>query len=186
MGAQPCRLEEYPLQTFHLSGIGHSTPPASSTQITVAILAGQLSALISSDAEEEIVLVPAAHYRVNAGFATGRLERNQDLLAQGIDDLQISYFFDVDDDGVVDSAVAEEPGTSGGATYSAANWDNETLKEVRFSLVVRTRATDLNFDGGSFIAFENRTPPVASTDGFRRRVIVGGVRPRNIGNAGSI
>ncbi|MBJ19942.1 MAG: prepilin-type N-terminal cleavage/methylation domain-containing protein [bacterium] len=170
----------------HRGSVCGTVSAASSTQITVAILAGQLSALISSDAEEEIVLVPAAHYRVNAGFATGRLERNQDLLAQGIDDLQISYFFDVDDDGVVDSAAAEEPGTSGGATYSAANWDNETLKEVRFSLVVRTRATDLNFDGGSFIAFENRTPPVASTDGFRRRVIVGGVRPRNIGNAGSI
>ncbi len=171
----------------HRGTVCGTVTAASSTQITVAVIGGQLAALVTSDAEEEIVLVPAAHYRVNTGFSTGRLERNQDLLAQGIDDLQISYFFDVDDDGVIDSAAAEEPGTAGGAAYNPANWDNETLKEIRFSLVVRTRATDQNFGNGGFITFENRVAPVGSgNDGFRRRVIVGAVRPRNIGNSGSI
>lgn len=160
---------------------------ASSTQLVLDLIGGSLATLDADvDAEEEIVLVPAAHYRVNTAFSTGRLERNQDLLAKGVDDLQISYFFDRDDDGVIDSAAAEEPGTSGGATYSAANWNNSELKEVRFSLVVRTRATDQNYNLGSFINFENRAASVAPNDGFRRRVILGAVRPRNIGSSGSI
>jgi prepilin-type N-terminal cleavage/methylation domain-containing protein len=160
---------------------------ASSTGITIVIVGGSLAALVLGDAEEDAVIVPAAHYAINTGVGTGRLERNGDLLTQGIDDLQISYFFDVDDDGVIDSAAAEEPGTSGGAVYNATNWDNSTLKEIRFSLVMRTRATDVNYNRGSFIANENRVAPVSpTTDGFRRRVLIGAVRPRNIGNSGSI
>ena len=139
-----------------------------------------------TDPPEEIVIVPAAHYAINAGVATGRLERNGDLLSQGVDDLQISYFYDVDDDGVIDAAIAEEPGTLAGNVYDAVNWDNSTLKEIRFSLVVRTRATDPDFNAGNFVVFENRVAPVGGPDGFRRRVIVSAVRPRNIGNPGSI
>jgi prepilin-type N-terminal cleavage/methylation domain-containing protein len=158
-----------------------------SSQITIVQTGGNLIPHVAaSDADEEIVIVPAAHYSVNAGVTTGRLERNGDLLVQGVDDLQISYFFDVDDDGVVDAATAEEPGTAAGNVYNAVNWDNSTLKEVRFSLVVRTRATDQQFGEGGFLVFENRTDPAAGNDGFRRRVIVGAVRPRNIGNSGSI
>lgn len=162
----------------------------SSTQITVTQVAGGLVAhSATNDAPEELVIVPAAHYRV-VGDA---LQRNGDLLVRGVDDFQVSYFFDLDDDGVIDDNGAsppvptEEPGGGNGqAAYDPTNWDNDTLKEVRFSLVMRTRATDADFSGGSFISLENRTPPVAATDGFRRRVIVGAVRPRNIGNSGSI
>jgi prepilin-type N-terminal cleavage/methylation domain-containing protein len=160
---------------------------ASSTQITIVQTGGNLIPHVpATDADEEIVIVPAAHYAVNTGVTTGRLERNGDLLVQGVDDLQVSYFFDVDDDGVVDAATAEEPGTATGNVYDAVNWDNSTLKEIRFSLVVRTRATDQQFNEGSFLVFENRTDPGTGNDGFRRRVIVGAVRPRNIGNSGSI
>ncbi len=160
---------------------------ATATQVSIVQNGGNLIAHVAaSDAPEEIVIVPAAHYAVNGAFTTGRLERNGDLLAQGVDDLQISYFFDVDDDGVIDAAVAEEPGTAGGNVYDAVNWDNTTLKEVRFSLVVRTRATDAGWNNGNFMVFENRAPPAAAPDGFRRRVIVAAVRPRNIGNSGSI
>jgi len=160
---------------------------ASATQVTVVQIGGNLIARVPAvDAEEEIVIVPAAHYAVNGAFTTGRLERNGDLLAQGVDDLQISYFFDVDDDGVIDLAPAEEPGTAAGNVYDATNWDNTTLREVRFSLVVRTRATDQEFNNGNFVVFENRVAPVGPPDGFRRRVIVTAVRPRNIGNSGSI
>ena len=49
----------------------------------------------------------------------------------------------------------------------------------------RTRATDANFTAGEFLEFENRAV-VAGNDNFRRRVIAGRVRPRNIGAAGSI
>ena len=157
---------------------------ASSTQITVQIAAGQLTAhSAAGDAPEEIVVVPAAHYRLNTAFATGRLERNGDLLANGIDDFQISYYYDANDDGIEDAG--EEPGEAG-STFDPALFDNSDLKEVRFSLVVRTRAGDPNFTAGSFIVFENRVAPTAANDNFRRRVIVGAVRPRNIGMQGSI
>jgi prepilin-type N-terminal cleavage/methylation domain-containing protein len=160
---------------------------ASSTALTGTVVSGDLDPFDAAvHAPEEIVVVPAAYYRVDPASLTGRLERNGDLLANGIDDLQLSYFFDVDDDGEIDSAAAEEPGTAGGNAYDPASWNNETLREVRFSIVVRTRAADPAFDEGRFLSFENRTPPGGGNDGFRRRVIVGAVRPRNIGVAGSI
>ncbi len=159
---------------------------ASTTELTVVPMSGALAALVGSDAEEEIVIVPAARYAINAASGTGRLERNGELLAQGVDDFQVSYFFDVDGDGVVDAANLEEPGTKDGNAYSPANWDNQELEEVRFSIVVRTRAADQAFDDGNFVVLENRTAPAGGNDGFRRRVIVGSVRPRNVGNAGSI
>ena len=159
---------------------------ASTTQMTLVPMAGALANLVGTDAEEEIVIVPAARYALDSTTGTGRLERNGELLAQGVDDFQVSYYFDVDDDGVVDAATAEEPGTKDGNAYSPANWDNEDLKEVRFSIVVRTRAADQQFADGNFVVLENRTAPAGGSDGFRRRVIVGSVRPRNVGNAGSI
>lgn len=160
---------------------------ASSTQITFSPVAGSLLAHDAvNDAEEEIVLVPAAHYWIDGTGGTGRLMRNQDLLAQGVDDFQISYFFDVDGDGVVDAATTEEPGTKNGNAYAPGSWDNSTLEEVRFSIVVRTRAGDQTFADGAFVALENRTPPGGANDGFRRRVVVGSVRPRNVGTLGSI
>jgi len=158
---------------------------ASTTALTLVPMAGALAALVGTDAEEEIVIVPAARYAMNAAPGSGRLERNGDLIAQGVDDFQVAYYFDVDDDGVVDAANLELPGTKDGDAYDPADWDNSELTEVRFSIVVRTRATDPAFDDGAFIAKENRTG-VAGNDGFRRRVVVGSVRPRNVGNSGSI
>jgi len=160
---------------------------ATANQVTVVQLGGNLVAHnAASDAPEEIIIVPAAHYAINGAVATGRLERNGDLLAQGVDDLQVSYFFDVDDDGTIDAPAAEEPGTLGGLLYDAEDWDNTSLKEVRFSLVVRTRATDLEFTQGNFVTFENRVAPAGGADGFRRRSIIATVRPRNIANSGAI
>lgn len=161
---------------------------ASSGALTGTLLSGDLAAFNPAiHVPEEIVVVPAAYYRVDPGSATGRLERNGDLLANGVDDLQLSYFFDSNGDGT--AVAAEQPGSgeAGAVVYDPADWDHSDLKEVRFSLVVRTRAEDLAFSQGSFIPnLENRTPPGGGNDGFRRRVIVGAVRPRNVGVAGSI
>lgn len=163
------------------------------TQIEVMPLAGALGSVVGSDAEPDIVFVPASRYWIDPGFTTGKLRRNQDLLANGVDDLQFSYFFDMDDDKVIDSAASETPGmvsTTGSIVYlpgvaPTAPWDNEFLREIRFSIVVRTRATDAAFNAGTFQNFENRAP-IAGTDGFRRRVVLGAVRPRNGGGIGSI
>lgn len=158
---------------------------ASATEITFEIQAGQLTARDPDvDAEEEIVLVPAAHYRINTLFSTGRLERNQDLLAEGVDDFQISFLFDDNEDDVIDAG--DERGTTAAVLYDAKDQNNSNLKEVRFSIAVRTRAGDSNFNAGLFNVFENRVAPSTANDNFRRRVIVGAVRPRNVGALGAI
>ncbi len=155
---------------------------ASSTLITLTILAGQLDPHSSNaDAPEEIVIVPAARYSIEDA-ATGRLERNGDLLVKGVDDFQISLFFDNDSDGVIDGG--EEQGVSGTA-YDPSDEDNSALAEVRFSIVLRAESNDPNFDSGVFRNFENRVA-VVGNDNFRRRVMLGAVRPRNVVIQGSI
>ena len=150
--------------------------------ITLTIEGGQLDAWVStSDAPEDIVIVPAARYSIT-DLATGRLERNGDLLVKDVDDFQVSYFFDEDDDGVIDGG--EELGVSG-TTYDPQGEDNSVLSEVRFSIVLRAASTDPNFDDGEFQEFENRAN-VAGNDNFRRRVMLGAVRPRNVVIEGSI
>lgn len=158
---------------------------ASTTQITLSTSAGTLAAHVaSSDAPEDIVIVPAAHYRITTSAnGTTQLTRNGDLLAKGVEDFQISWYFDSDGDGVIDAG--EEFGATSANPYNASNHANDELQEVRFAIVVRTRATDPTFDGGQFRNFENRAA-VAGSDNYRRRVIAGRVRPRNIGQTGSI
>ncbi len=131
------------------------------------------------------MIVPAARYAIStvAGREM-RLERNGDLLAQGVDDFQVAYYFDEDDDGDVDAG--EQPGGKTDAAYDPADRDHSTLKEVRFSIRVRTRAADQEFDSGALGALENRPVPAGGNDGFRRRDVTGSVRPRNVGNSGSI
>ena len=174
----------------HRGAVCGTVRAVTASQITLNVIAGDLIARVAaSDATEDIVIVPAAHYSINTASTSGRLERNGDLLLNGVDDFQVSYFFDNDDDGVVDAAVGPDPNEERGETaadsYDAGVQDNSFLREVRFSIVVRTRAGDPDFAGGSFQNFENRVA-VAGNDNFRRRVIVGAVRPRNVGVEGSI
>ena len=175
----------------HRGSVCGTVRAVTANQITLNVIAGQLDAHVAaSDAEEDIVIVPAAHYAVDAAAASGRFERNGDLLLNGVDDFQVSYFFDNNDDGVVDPAGGnpnEERGRSAAAAddYLAGDEDNSALREVRFAIVVRTRAADPDFDTGSFQNRENRDP-VAGNDNFRRRVIEAAVRPRNIGVEGAI
>lgn len=161
---------------------------ASSTAITLTVLSGELDAhSASSDAPEEIVIVPAARYSIT-DLATGRLERNGDLLVKDVDDFQVSYFFDNNDNGVIDNATAgfeEERGDASTRTYDPGDQDNSALSEVRFSIVLRAASNDPNYDDGEFVEFENRAT-VAGNDNFRRRVLVGAVRPRNVVIEGSI
>lgn len=153
---------------------------ATSTQITINVLGGQLAVhSATNDAEEEIVIVPAARYYILGGT----LRRNGDLLADSVEDLQISYLFDNDDDGIVDAG--EEVGISATSLYAASAANNEFLREVRFSIVVATD-NDADYADGSFMTFENRADPGLGNDGLRRRALQAAVRPRNIGNTGSI
>lgn len=171
----------------------------SATVIRIEVVSGRLGLRDAvNGAEERIIIVPAAHYAMNTEAAfvgRGRFDRNGDLLAESIDDFQVSYIFDVDEDGVIDDAVAtvdEQPGQTGRGTYNPGLYNNGTLKQVNVSLVVRTRATDPDFEVGDFINLENRAQVVNADAGnpgdgtFRRRVITASIRPRNIGIPGSI
>lgn len=122
------------------------------------------------------VAVPATVYRVNNNL---QLLRNSLVLAEDVEDLQFSLFYDANDDGVI--AAAENPGAYSGPQYVPRNEDNRDLSEIRIAFVVRSRAPDPALPDASFQALENRNP-VAGTDGFRRRVHVANVRPRNVGH----
>jgi len=176
----------------HRGTICGTITDVTASTIEVDILAGAIAGTVASDAPEDFVIVPAAHYEIETAAGVGRLVRNQDLLVNGVDEFQVSYFFDNNDDGIVDNGGAastwEERGTLVGGVdspYDPANEDNSALRELRFSIVLRTRAGDADFNAGQFINLENRAA-VAGTDNFRRRVIEGAVRPRNIGAQGSI
>jgi hypothetical protein len=130
----------------------------------------------------DIHVVPAHIYDLDAN---SNLRRNGAVLAPDVDDFQVSYFYDRDGNGTVTGAT-EVPGSgmAGAPTYDQAdgNWRGTQLREVRLSVVVRTRDQDpnVNFQEGVFQATENRVAP-AGNDRFRRRVYQSNVRVRNVG-----
>lgn len=147
----------------------------------------------------DLVAVPAHAYWINPNAANGapQLIRDGLVLANDVEDLQIALFYDVDDDGVVDGLAAgyvpppfhsaiEYPGSAApNAEYLPGSWDNSNLREVRVTVVARTRSQDPNVLANPNLAssvtqgFENRAAG-AVPDGFRRRSITLTVRPRNV------
>ncbi len=104
------------------------------------------------------------------------------------------WFFDDNDDGVVDTleyraaalnietttgtvAVSPVPTT----TFNTTTVNGELLREIRFSVVTRTRATDPRnpLTAGIGQATENRATNIPAADGRRRRAYSATVRLRN-------
>ena len=156
-----------------------------------------LRALNAGDNPQDLVAIPGTVYQINA---LSQLTRNQVLLAEDVEDMQIALHFDLDDDGIVDgdpqpapqlppfNSNVEYPGSiAGGTAYTSGAWDHSTLREIRLSVVVRTRGQDADVVANpalatnNFIAMENRVPPAVAADGFRRRVLTMTVQPRNVG-----
>jgi hypothetical protein len=121
-----------------------------------------------------LIAVPALEYRIDSV----KLYRNNLLLADGIEDMQIIYFLDTN--GNNDPDVGELRGISG-TPYTAATSDASFLRSVRLNIVSRTRSEDERFTQGFFQATENRDP-VPGQDGYRRRVHTAIVRTRNVGS----
>ena len=122
--------------------------------------------------------MPAHRYSVNL---QNQLMRDDLVLADDVEDLQLAYFFDsVTADNEVDSDALEYPGTVDGNVYASTDWDNSELREIRFSFVVRTRLTDPNLPGAVPQPLENHVP-AAVADGFRRRVLTGHGAPAKRG-----
>ena len=147
----------------------------------------------------DLVAVPAHVYWINpgAGGAPPQLVRDGMVLANDVEDLQLALFYDVDDNGVVDGldpdfapppthSATEYPGSAAdNAEYEPGSWDNSELREVRVTVVARTRSEDPNVLANPNLAtgvtqgFENRAAG-AVADGFRRRSITLTVQPRNV------
>lgn len=126
------------------------------------------------------VVVPAHVYRI-AGTA---LQRNGVVMARNVEDLQLAWFYDLDDDGQVD--VDEDFGSGGGEPdLDNTGWatipDTALLREVRFNLVARTADEDPNKPdtAGRGQARENQTN-APGADGRRRRVHTATIRLRNV------
>ena len=144
---------------------------------------------------EELVAIPAHMYTVQPGVGVQAPQMLRDLLplADDVEDLQVAFLHDINDDGNEDGCGAfgcERTGDAANA-YDASAADNSTLREVRFSFVVRTASQDIAVQKDPAMAFgqqvtlENNPAP-AGADGFRRRVHTRTVRPRNVGiRAGS-
>ena len=140
-------------------------------KIEVEIKTGKLD---GTPANYALTAVPALEYRIDSA----RLYRNNLRLADGIEDLQIVYFLDMNEDNNVD--VGELRGDSV-TDYFATTSDASFLRAVRLNIVARTRSEDDRFTQGFFQATENRDD-VPGHDGFRRRVHTTIVRMRNVGD----
>lgn len=143
----------------------------------VTVVRGSFNPGVAADAE--LVVVPANHYRVTVAM---ELERNRVVLARDVEDFQVAWFFDLDDDGTIDGAP-EHPGNTDG-TYDASNFDLRELRQVDVGLTIRSRNPDLDFAGYTQDALERPALGGAGPDNFRRRVHSASVRPRNIGQRG--
>lgn len=172
-----------------VTSVTPGSPPTSSGEIEVdfeVVSGGDGSALEAYDSTTmepaDVVAVPAHVYRVQ----DGQLLRDGLVLADDVEDLQVVYFFDTDGD-LEEEAPAETPGASGASEYEAPSWNHAALREVRVSLVARTRSEDptvaqgAGTARGTFQTTANRADPGDPADGFRRRVHSITVRPRNVG-----
>jgi len=143
------------------------------TSIDVDIKTADMTALGGGSAA--LIAVPALEYRIDSA----RLYRNNLLLADGIEDMQIVYFLDTNGNHTPD--VGELRGDAA-TNYAAATSDASDLRAVRFNIVARTRSEDDGFTQGFVQATENRDAGAAVQDGYRRRVHTAIVRMRNVGD----
>ncbi|MBW2286453.1 MAG: PilW family protein [Deltaproteobacteria bacterium] len=127
---------------------------------------------------ENLILVPA-HAYIQSDGPPPQLRRNGQLMATNVEDLQVAYFYDDDEDGQVDAG--EYRGTST-VDYDPSASVGENLREIRFNLILRTGSDDLHRpnNAGTGQQTENRDTDIAGDDGRRRRLHTTTVRLRNI------
>jgi len=129
-----------------------------------------------------LLAIPAHVYTI----VNNQLRRDNLVLANDVEDLQVAYFFDLNSNGLVDSVATEYPGSSaalGGVQYNPAAWNGAKLREIRVNIVVRSRTADVRLIGSEPQSTENRAAPVPDPPGqnYHRRVVTSTVRLRNVG-----
>lgn len=122
----------------------------------------------------QLVAVPANEIRID----TMQLLWNGVSVAQGIDDLQIAWIFDLDGDNVID-LPGEQRGAAGGTQYSSSEYSSAALRELEVGVVARARMAELEFVGRPQ-ALLNRNSAGFTNDNFRRRTFETRVRLRNL------
>lgn len=151
-----------------------------------------------------LAAVPAHGYWIQLVNNVPRLLRDGAPMAEDVEDLQLAAFFDAplvpggSPDGIVAAlgAVApppwhdalEYPGSNApNSWYLSGSRDLRTLRELRVTVVSRTRSQDPDALMNPALASnfpqspENRVfAPAPTADGFRRRAITMTVSPRNV------
>jgi len=141
-----------------------------------------------------LVLIPAHRYAIrdplngidddaNGVVDDSTLTRDGTPLVSDVDDLQVAFGIDADDNGTLDPAT-EYFGNGAAADYNPRNTNHRNLREIRLNLVMRSRTAEAGWSEGFMQATENRAA-VGANDGFRRRVVTSTVKPRNLGFRGS-
>lgn len=122
----------------------------------------------------EVVAVPANEIRIDGT----QLLWNGVVLARGVEDLQIAWIFDLNEDNVID-LPGEQRGTGGGTPYTSSEYSAKDLRELAVGLVARARKGDPDFVGRPQ-ALHNRNGAAFTDDDFRRRTLETRVRLRNL------
>jgi hypothetical protein len=137
----------------------------------------------------DVVAVPAHAYRLTpaSGGAPSRLTRDGILLASDVEDFQVSYFFDLDDDRLSDTGerFGDGVGTDDAFAEPSTSFPDATLlREVQINVVTVTRDDDPNRDftlGAGQVTGNRTAGSLPGQDGKRRRVSTARVRVRNAG-----
>lgn len=151
-----------------------------------------------------LAMVPAHGYWIRVVGGVPRLLRDGAVMAEDVEDLQFATFMDAPPalgaarDGIVNALgaaaptpwhdAAEYPGSNAvNSRYIPGALDHRALREVRVTVVSRTRSQDpdtvLNPALANFFPQqpENRVFAAAPpADGFRRRAITMTIAPRNV------
>ena len=160
--------------------------------VTLVVDFDTAAVTFNSGSTTEIAAIPAHVYRViePGGGMVDRyqLRRNGVLVANDVEDMQFVLFFDIDDDGVVESGEVEgdDGSTVGdgiGIAHSPASADGRNLKQVRLNLVMSTEREDPDQRAplSQPQVTGNRDPgSVAAPDRKKRRVYQSTIRLRNV------
>jgi hypothetical protein len=113
------------------------------------------------------VAVPAIFYR----RGSGGLFRNSLLVSRQVEDLQVEYAVDADDDGQIDGGEFPIHGLTG--------QNPGLLRGLRLSVLTRTINEDPQITGTGRQAVANRNAS-GTADAYRRRLVTVSVAPRNL------
>jgi len=131
---------------------------------------------MTAGAGTTLVAVPANEYRVNGT----QLLWNGIALADGIEDFQVAYVFDIDGDNQIDGNTDKRGfGEAGQSDYTSAELQPSLLRELEIEIVSRSRMPDPTFVGGRPQALLNRAA-ITTADAYRRRTFQTRVLLRNL------